>query len=1103
MKKYKYFQWLAITCILLYGWCFRSFSCLANQKIEPKGDVIEFTTTDTKATSSITWREVGFTVRRDRSYGNPLKDSKVVYVPLSEPWKQYPLDANTYTVIFRFSRKQIDDALASAGLGTTDENDTFYMNGVFAVNRNGTDDSGYYYTLNSIMNAAPWRNPYDFYEHFDIEVKFPVQHYPVEAQCLTDQNVVLKKYSFSDVDSKKKENENFHIDFPEVIHKDGDEYKLYRSYYVNLQAQNQKKADRSKKKGNSIEEIKDRTEKVEAGGIRMVARYRKTYNVEKRKLTEDWIYKELDETIESEAEIRSMDRTNEQYDVEEGIPSSEKVYVDGTVPAQLYTYSFRKMVGEKIYPITVKKTYKLTWTEEQPSAGGAGTNVSRMVNQSVSKKYYIHRPYSFWYVADFRIYIPEIMMYRNNIFISGNKGPGNVGQTPEGKKEVRGLGISIPLVSSVCYGSIDEHLQEPVYEAKITLPSAVVDGGTSRPSVPNEDFTPNAEAAIGNIKARSDRLSYNGDVWMKNGFQEIEGLAPEFEEKEFDMTDFTCFLQEGIQIPAEKANGSYSSEAVIRYICSDDVRSELSTEEVAEDIIDHTGGKEHDYVIHVETPGKKYLYYNIENVNPVVVHTPVVCDPLLEDKYRDCQLVNPSYQRCQLVLGKGFELQFPTEGQHLPLTGYGYRDYGTFTAHRQVQFPFPVYQVDAGMKYYMENTWIEVSTASTFYLPTWVSEGQYTVAFRSLSINAEPNHQIEAAGEFLNQQRTEYVAVKYIDVEVSGRIYGLALYDVSDYPLWYSVFRAGNNSLARSGRMYRVGDKNENGQSLYSDSMIFPLLRGSHPFDSTKGILKGGYHLRFRITTIGNMSGNEDAIEITPSFYYINVEKGIRIPVDLYYQETIQGQLCPLIRVGSTMDQSSKKKLRLGDPYLSIPEAELMETSMVLGNSKKVLMERTGDVYSYHQILLRPWMQQLVGNSYQSSHAVSLNDGQSASIVGKSVQNWYFEYSLPADFHAVAKGTKIQEQGGEAIDFSENYWLKNGYLLLNFDIQTKQNGKAHLSYINEAHAWQGYRDMWKYEGFKAARIDQLGRQYQFEEGDIALFSLTNSTKTDYVSGGTH
>ena len=85
------------------------------------------------------------------------------------------------------------------------------------------------------------------------------------------------------------------------------------------------------------------------------------------------------------------------------------------------------------------------------------------------------------------------------------------------------------------------------------------------------------------------------------------------------------------------------------------------------------------------------------------------------------------------------------------------------------------------------------------------------------------------------------------------------------------------------------------------------------------------------------------------------------------------------------------------------------------------------------------------------------------AMVAKSVQNWYGEYYLPGEIHVTPKGFDVLDyiRKNGPIDYKEKFWLKNGYIIVNFDIETMKDGKRHLSYINADNAAEGYRNMWK------------------------------------------
>ena len=176
-------------------------------------------------------------------------------------------------------------------------------------------------------------------------------------------------------------------------------------------------------------------------------------------------------------------------------------------------------------------------------------------------------------------------------------------------------------------------------------------------------------------------------------------------------------------------------------------------------------------------------------------------------------------------------------------------------------------------------------------------------------------------------------------------------------------------------------------------------------------------------------------------------------------------------------------------------------------------------------------MSTYVGQNYAPNGQVP--SSVDADKVTKSMQKWYFEYSLPSDVHAVTKGfdmTAYSKQHGK-IDYSENIWKTNGYILVNFDITTYEAGfekfttgtdtgmgwlegadifenvtetpLPRLSYVNASNVSDGYCNMMQLEGFQTTRRDNNGNTFHFRYGDVLMYYLDLSAKRDYRSYGTH
>lgn len=128
------------------------------------------------------------------------------------------------------------------------------------------------------------------------------------------------------------------------------------------------------------------------------------------------------------------------------------------------------------------------------------------------------------------------------------------------------------------------------------------------------------------------------------------------------------------------------------------------------------------------------------------------------------------------------------------------------------------------------------------------------------------------------------------------------------------------------------------------------------------------------------------------------------------------------------------------------------------------------------------------------------------SILKNGVQCWEGSYKLPAELFIVNVKTDLKtyvEKKNGRIKTTDPVFLRDGYLIVHFDIVSWEDGKANLSYENQANVSKGYCDMWKVEGYQTKRTDADGYEFQFLEGDVFVFDLQNSMLTDYESIGTH
>ena len=127
----------------------------------------------------------------------------------------------------------------------------------------------------------------------------------------------------------------------------------------------------------------------------------------------------------------------------------------------------------------------------------------------------------------------------------------------------------------------------------------------------------------------------------------------------------------------------------------------------------------------------------------------------------------------------------------------------------------------------------------------------------------------------------------------------------------------------------------------------------------------------------------------------------------------------------------------------------------------------------------------------------------------QSVQVWDGAYQLSPDLYLVDANidlaSYIRQRGGR-IGQRDPVFLRNGYLLVQFEVRTYPAGSAktgHLSYANTENSARGYCNMWRMQGFSYERTDGFGNCFAFADGDCLLFDTKYSLHSDYESWGTH
>ena len=838
--------------------------------------------------------------------------------------------------------------------------------------------------------------------------------------------------------------------------------------------------------------------------------------------------------------IKADERGNEKFDVEQGIPVRESLYVNAEAREYLFDVSYTEHTHSETEHVKVKKTWHLKWQEDHGKyktehcgsgaffhasgnycddsdgdgvkdncpghtykgcrdTNGDGINdscpghkvwVSNWIEKTgtvvtYSDIYEITRRYSYWTIDHFEAFIPESVTVSNNAL-------------PGGSIKIAASGISVPNISISHSADTDEHvLNNPLSDAKsygtikydsnaacyvVEVNDGYLDGGKMKPSVPGISNAGSIiESRIPQYRVKNDLLEFNGLTILDDTVTNTGDAKDPAKIPIAPVCGNNVFFRNNNTIPDNILNGIHGSSGSICYKRVTDTINPVYESEID---------------------------YSIPSINSVTVHTPVVCNVNFYDDKENDQSLNPDESRITVVLGRPSKIALYTTGTHLDIPGYnntpgGSMDCRKYTAERQVLFPFDVY---AGTdkpdpsRFVEKDTWhtipINVSDEIDICIPAWVPEGDYTVKFREIAVNAPGTDKEQ---QHANTDISNYVAYCEIPVKVTGRIYGFRITDVSDM-LWRDVFRVSKDSATHTGNYYYVGSKDEEGNNRgISPVFTLPLIEGSHLLYQNRGVLKTGYSFKFDLITIGGYYGNNDYISITPEFWFVKKDGTGRRKVDLWYHDSFGGKMNYFVKISpdDPRNVNNIKYMKLGDLYRNVPEDEITDTALILGIDEYAFKNRNAGIGRFDHISLSEAQRTYIGAKQNLPNEININD----SI--KSVQKWYGEYYLPNDLFTVEQGFDVIEYGRthNGLDGKESFWLRDGYIIVNFRIETVKNGDFDnpvLSY------WGACRcNMFLREGFLYEKTDYYGAVFTLRDGDIVFYDTDKRSSDDYRIGGTH
>ncbi|WP_373456878.1 DUF5704 domain-containing protein [Paenibacillus sp. MDMC362] len=768
------------------------------------------------------------------------------------------------------------------------------------------------------------------------------------------------------------------------------------------------------------------------------------------------------------AKILADLRGSERFDVLQGIPTSESLYGNILARNYLYQNTFVNMKGVCTFEVNVEKTWTVYWDPGKPGPNDPSGNPTtvpdpQQAEEKVTERYTVERPYSYWVIDNLEVYKIDQGTLRNYAL-------------PGEQITIYPQGYQPPQFTTSASGAF----YPPSPPDPIVAPSGSYGGSSykTKPSPPSENLQSVAENAVEKVEVTNDSLIFNGSTIMNSNRVPEKGPTPSSIPAPTHISDNVLY----------KPNNMISSDKVNR-------ANTTSAGTIQYDLLpgNINGGSNKEFPIHA--------------INTVTVHTPVVNYSSVTDDQAHNQKTTPNPKRSAFILDRPFTVRIPTSGQHRNIQGYGDRDYAKYVRSKQVYFPFDVYSSDRST-FYPKGTWITIPTAqldTEFFLPVWVDEGDYQVYFRTIAENAPSDFTTQPSA---NLDLAHHVATDIEPVEVIGRVYDFHITDIADYN-WETVFRKQKGNAAPSGASYWTGlrdiDGGARGNSL---PYTLPIAPGKHPAQGYKNaVVKTGYHFKFDLKTKGNMFGVQDGISITPSFYFVSQDGSGRQPVDLYYHSGNR----KFIRIGSPQD-TEKRYVILNDRLRNVPQEELQDTASYLYNRGGAPGGMSAAAYMKQYLEKISKSKTWVGRldwmllPFEIRTLIGPKSGLPASVdterANAAVQRWYGEYSLPADVYVVKKGTDLAAYGRtNRLDEKSPIFLKKGYIVVNFNIETIREGntaKPHLQYIHGP-----LMNQWQLEGYSRTYNDPYGNRFSLMDGDVIFYHADQSSKGDFKSQVPH
>lgn len=351
-----------------------------------------------------------------------------------------------------------------------------------------------------------------------------------------------------------------------------------------------------------------------------------------------------------------------------------------------------------------------------------------------------------------------------------------------------------------------------------------------------------------------------------------------------------------------------------------------------------------------------------------------------------------------LVKEEAFELNYPMD-----------KSSPAKSEMRQVRFQFDVYRGKGYSGVFLKaGEWHDFSESKnereSFFLPSWVEEREkYSIQFRKVNSN------------------DNIIELSPINISVRGTI--------------------------RMSRILRISDAQKRYLLSYP---IYPDIKDREK----KGVPLGSW-IDGVISTNGDLWNRGDGIVINPSYYYVD-RQGNRQEADIYRK------VGKYLRKINVKNKAAIQTANLVNYLPDVEQAWYMDTSKILEKQKRKqgytwedylsILNEDKEIYTGDTALLYFGDRLKLYSGRQVLNQIVKPKGVEEETILRSRQNWYYRFYLPAEVHAVPKGTDLQKilknTGSKSVDeiLKQSPFFGDGYLLVSFEIQVVKNGKVYYAY---------------------------------------------------------